>query len=138
MKWFTSRRVLIIYHQFGLIPSSSFGCKLLTDRQTNKQTNKQINKPNRKQYTRPDPSGPGGVMKALETSETCEIEYFGIMQTLVTQKLSICALNAPCAYDAQRLYVHFGPNQKFFSMSGSQVMVKVVFFHLFRDLDLDL
>ena len=52
-------------------------------------------------------------MKALETSDTCEIEYFGIMQTLVTQKLSIRVLNAPCAYDAQRLYVHFGPNQKF-------------------------
>ena len=24
----------------------------------------------------------------------------------------ICVLNAPCAYDAQRLFVHVGPNQK--------------------------
>ena len=43
-----------------------------------------------------------------------KIDVYGdVIPTRVAQKLYIRVLNTPCAYDAQRLYVHFGPNQKF-------------------------
>ena len=43
-----------------------------------------------------------------------KIDVYGdVIQTRVAQKLSIRVLNGPCAYHAQRFYVHVGPNQKF-------------------------
>ena len=49
-------------------------------------------------------------MKALETSDTCEIEYFGIMQTLVIAWMTAARWRAQaCCQNGQKVDSGFSP-----------------------------